>query len=448
MLMLLIVPAVQAYAQNEALDRLMAYVAINTTNPPGNEVRAAEFFAAILAQEGIPYEMVESAPGRGNVWARLEGGNEPALVLLHHMDVVPAVDEFWDTDPFEPVIRDGMIYGRGVFDTKSLGIAHLQAFIGLHRSGVPLNRDVIFMGTADEEEGGAWGAGWLIANRPEIFEGVGYLLNEGSASSTLTTGEIQVGIEITQKRPYWLRLRATDVPGHASAPRSTSATSRLVAALNRIDQTPFEPRVIDPVRSMFMQLSALEEAKWQEPLANIDDFIHSPDFLRDFQAERPGLHSLIRNTCSITMFSASDKINVVPPSATAHLDCRILPDQDAAAFLAGIRERIADDQIEIEEIMLFAAAQSGIDTDLFRLMTQVLEERIPGVNTIPSVQTGFTDSHFFRDLGIVSYGLRPFVYPAGVESNIHGNNEQLPLDAFNQGVQIMEAIVRGFVMAP
>tara|TARA_R110002110_G_scaffold147129_2_gene337508 strand:- start:213815 stop:214375 length:561 start_codon:yes stop_codon:yes gene_type:complete len=179
-----------ASAQDIALERLMEYVGINTVNPPGNEIRGAEFFAEIFEEEGIPYEMVESAPGRGNIWARLEGGDEPALVLLHHMDVVPASEEFWDTDPLEAVIRDGMLFGRGVFDTKSLGIAHLEAFLNLYREQVPLNRDVIFMATADEEAGGFFGAGWLIENRPEIFENVGFLLNEGSGSSTMPNGEI------------------------------------------------------------------------------------------------------------------------------------------------------------------------------------------------------------------------------------------------------------------
>ncbi|MDG2089875.1 MAG: M20/M25/M40 family metallo-hydrolase [Gammaproteobacteria bacterium] len=434
-----------AYSQNVPLDRLIEYLEIDTINPPGNETRGVVFFQRILEEAGIDYETAESAPGRGNIWARLEGGDEPALVLLHHIDVVPATLEYWDTDPLEAVIKDGMIYARGTSDTKSLGIMHLEAFLYLHRNNIQLNRDVIFVATADEEAGGFFGAGWLIENRPEIFEGVGYLLNEGGGATLMENDQIQLQIEVAQKRPYWLRLVATDVPGHGSAPRTTSATTRLIAALNRIQQNPFEPHITATVREMFARLAPNMPARWQPAMSDIDEAILDPEFLRVLQAERPSAHALLRNTCSITILSGSEKINVVSPEASAELDCRILPDQDSAEFLNGIRDRIADDQIEIEEIMLFSPAESSTDTDLYSLMTRVIEERYSSVNIVPSAMTGFTDSHFFRDLGIVSYGFDPVVFPDGVESNIHGNNERIPLESFNQGVQLTIDVVREFV---
>ncbi len=434
-----------AYSQNVPLDRLLEYLEIDTINPPGNESRGVVFFQRIFEEAGIDYETVESAPGRGNIWARLEGGDEPALVLLHHIDVVPATPEYWDTDPLDAVIKDGMIYARGTSDTKSLGIMHLEAFLYLHRNNIRLNRDVIFMATADEEAGGLFGAGWLVENRPEIFEGVGYLLNEGGGATLMENDEIQLQIEVAQKRPYWLRLVATDVPGHGSIPRTTSATTRLIAALNRIQQTPFEPHITDTVREMFARLAPSMPVQWQAAMSDIDAAVQDPEFLRVLQAERPGFHSLIRNTCSITILKGSEKINVVSPEASAELDCRILPDQDADEFLAGIRERIADDQIAIEEIMLFGPAESSPDTDLYSLMSRVIEERFASVNIIPSAMTGFTDSHFFRDLGIISYGFAPIVFPDGVESNIHGNNERIPLESFNQGVELTIDVVREFV---
>ena len=440
-----LVTASTAYSQNVPLERLMEYLEIDTINPPGNESRGVTFFQRIFEEAGIDYEAVESAPGRGNIWARLEGGDEPALVLLHHIDVVPATREYWDTDPLDAVIRDGMLYARGTSDTKSLGIMHLEAFLFLHRNNIQLNRDVIFMATADEEAGGFFGAGWLIENRPEIFEGVGYLLNEGGGATFMDNEQIQLEIEVAQKRPYWLRLVATDIPGHGSAPRTTSATTRLIAALNRIQQTPFEPHIVSSVRDMFARLAPNEDPKWQDSMSNIDEAILDPEFLRVLQEERPSFHSLIRNTCSITMLSGSEKINVVSPEASAELDCRILPDQDAEEFLNGMRERIADDQIEIEEIMLFSAAASSIETDLYSLMTRVIEERYASVNIVPSAMTGFTDSHFFRDLGIISYGFDPVIFPDGVGSNIHGNNERIPVEAFNQGVELTIDVVREFV---
>ncbi|MDH5760391.1 MAG: M20/M25/M40 family metallo-hydrolase, partial [Gemmatimonadota bacterium] len=214
--------------QDEAVQWLQDYIRVNTMNPPGNETAGAEFLAGIFEAEGIEYEIAESAPGRGNVWARLEGGDDPALILLHHMDVVPADPRYWTTDPLGGEIKDdGFIYGRGTMDTKTGGVLHLAAFIALHRSGTPLNRDVIFMATADEEAGGFYGAGWLVENRPEIFEGVGYLLNEGGGG-TEVDGKVNFGVEVTQKVPYWLHLKTVGEPGHGSRPRTSSAVTEMI----------------------------------------------------------------------------------------------------------------------------------------------------------------------------------------------------------------------------
>ena len=192
---------------DEGIERLSQYLQIDTINPPGNETRGVEFLAAILDEAGIPYETAESAPGRGNLWARLPasgGKKEPALILLHHIDVVPANRKFWSFEPLSGDVKDGFVYGRGAIDTKGLGIAQLQAFLALHASGQKLNRDVILMATADEEAGGFFGAGWLIENRPELFEGVGYVLNEGGSARRFgdTTA---VMVEVTQKVPLWYR---------------------------------------------------------------------------------------------------------------------------------------------------------------------------------------------------------------------------------------------------
>ncbi len=187
--MLLTGTAFAASAQNietledEAVDWLQEFIRVDTINPPGNEQRAVDFYARIFEAEGITYETAESAPGRGNIWARLEGGDEPGLILLQHTDVVPADEEFWTIPPLSGEIRDGYVLGRGTRDMKGLGITQLASFLSLHRSGRPLNRDVIFLATADEEAGGYFGVGWLIENRPEIFDGVGFLLNEGGGGS-------------------------------------------------------------------------------------------------------------------------------------------------------------------------------------------------------------------------------------------------------------------------
>ncbi len=443
-ILLLIALAPGAQAQDTPLERLESYIEVDTTNPPGNETRGATFFAAIFDAAGVPYETAESAPGRGNIWARLEGGDEPGLVLLHHMDVVPATAEAWVTDPLQAVEIDGELYGRGTLDTKSLGIMHLEAFLALHRSAQRLNRDVIFMATADEEAGGLFGAGWLVENRLEIFDGVGYLLNEGGRGRASDDGGLGFNIELAQKRPYWLRLTATDEPGHGSRPNTTSATTRLIGALQRIQESPFEPRIVGPVREMFAASADSVAAEWRESLANIDEAILDPEFAGKFQAALPGMHALIRNTCSITMLSGSQKINVVPPTAVAEIDCRILPDQDAGEFLDGIRARVADEHIEIEEIMLFGPAATSSDTPLYSLLVSKTKEHFPTAAIVPSVAGGFTDSHFFRDVGIASYGYNPSVGTAAQGASVHGNNERIGIDAFNKGVDVMIDVVEAF----
>ena len=195
---------------------------------------------------------------------------------------------------------------------------------------------------------------------------------------------------------------------------------------------------------MFAAMAERVEARWQVSLRDIDRAILNPEFAPAFQAELPGFHALIRNTCSITMLTGSQKINVVPPTASAELDCRILPDQNADEFLEGIRDRIADEQIAIEEIMLFGAAASSSDTPLYSLLVAKTLERFPAAGIVPAVATGFTDSHFFRDIGISSYGYNPSVRSELQRSTVHGNNERIGIDTFNRAVGIMTEILETF----
>jgi acetylornithine deacetylase/succinyl-diaminopimelate desuccinylase-like protein len=201
---------------------------------------------------------------------------------------------------------------------------------------------------------------------------------------------------------------------------------------------------VAPVRAMFESMAPDLPDDLRVAFENMDESIRDEAFMRTLQERQPGFHALTRNTCSITMLTGSDKINVVPPTATAELDCRILPDQDAAEFLSGIRARIADEQIEIEEIMLFGAADSSPDTDLFRTLEKITLENYPGAGFMKSVSTGFTDSHFFRDLGIISYGYSPIVLPEAFRGGVHGNNERIGIAGFEKGIDVMIEILTEF----
>jgi acetylornithine deacetylase/succinyl-diaminopimelate desuccinylase-like protein len=427
--------------QDEAVRRVGEYLRVNTVNPPGNETRAVDFLARILEAEGIAYEKAESAPGRGNLWATLPGGPGPALILLHHSDVVPADAQYWQTDPLSGEHKDDHIWGRGALDTKALGIVHLQAFLALKHAGRPLSRPVIFMATADEEAGGFFGAGWLVENRPELFRDVGILLNEGGSGSELG-GRRVFQVEVTQKVPLWLRLVARDQPGHGSTPRPTSSVGRLVAALERVRTHPFTPRVVPAVEVFLRGRGEADIGPYADQVRNIRSTLSDARFLNRLQAEDPFLAGLLRNTCSITRLEGSSKINVVPPQATAEIDCRLLPDQDPDAFLEELHGIVADSAIEIETIMRFSPAVSSTDTDAYRAIETITKKHFPSSIVLPSVQTGFTDSHFFRDLGIPSYGYAPFLIPPADGGGVHGNNERISVENIRRGTAVMIEIVQ------
>ena len=442
----LVVHSVSAQTlEDESVAWLQDLIRIDTINPPGNESRAVDYYARIFEAEGIEIETAESAPGRGNIWARLEGGDEPALILLQHTDVVPAEEEFWTIDPLSGDIRDGYILGRGARDMKGLGILQLATFLSLHRSGVELNRDIIFLATADEEAGGYFGVGWLIDNRPDIFDGAGILLNEGGGGSRNADGDIVFGVEVTQKVPVWLRLNAIDTPGHGSSPRTTSSVTRIVQALNTLLENPFPPRIIGPVAEYFSELSVDMGEEWGPAYADIAAAIRDPAFVQKLHEARPGHNSLVRDTCSMTRLSGSTKINVIPPKAWAELDCRVLPDKPSEVFIAELQELIAGTGVEIETIMAFTPAISETSTRLFAAIASVTRELYPGSRVLPSVSTGFTDSHFTRDFGIVSYGFNPLITNSGEHTGVHGNDEQVGEAAFRRAVGDFYAVVRNVV---
>ncbi len=429
----------------EASRRLQQYLRIDTTNPPGNESEAVAFFADIFEREGIPYETVEPAPGRGSIQARLEGGPEPGVILLHHIDVVPADRRFWTHDPLSGAWEDGYLNGRGALDTKGLGIMHLEAFLALARSGAPLRRDVIFLATADEEAGGRLGAGWIVRNRPDLLAGVGLLLNEGGSGRILGNRAV-FSVEVTQKVPMWLRLNAVGPAGHGSSPSTRSAVTDLIEALERLRQDPFAPRIVPAVGEYFRDLAALEAAA--ADLADPEGLIADPARLARLQRTSPVLHALTRNTCAVTRLQASSKINVVAPAATAELDCRLLPDQGPRAFIHELRQRLDQPSISIEVLMSFTSAVSSTDTELFRAIEAVTARRYPGSTVLPAVTAGFTDSHFFRDLGIVAYGFSPAVIPGRDQGGVHGNNERISVQNVERGWRTMLDLLETIAIAP
>jgi len=428
----------------EAAALLSQYVAINTTNPPGNELQTANWLKAVLAREGIDAQVFEPRPGKANLYARIKGdGSARPLILLNHMDVVLASPEYWKVDPFSGSVQDGYLWGRGALDMKGEAITQLLSLLTLKRAGVPLRRDVIFLATADEEIGGGVGAGWFVEHHPEVVQDAEFLLTEGGAIRTDANGRIEYyGVGTTEKSPFWLNLTAHGTPGHGSRPTPDNPVHRLVRALSRIAayQTPL---VVTPAVERYLRdLSTIEsDPARRAALADVRAALRDSAAARLLTGDLT-YNALLRNTISITGLQGSDKTNVIPPTARATLDVRLLPGQEPQAFLADLVRVVSDSGVEIApQGPSWPATESPTETELFRAIVAAARERTPDALVTTPPLTGFTDSHYFRRLGIVSYGLSPFPLNQAESRGIHGNNERVSLDDLTFGVHFVYDVV-------
>jgi acetylornithine deacetylase/succinyl-diaminopimelate desuccinylase-like protein len=434
--------------QAEALDLFVRYLKLDTTNPPGNEILAANFFAEICRREGIEHKVFEPAPGRATIWARIRGdGSLRPIILLNHTDVVPYNREYWSAEAFGGEIKDGFIYGRGAMDMKSLGMAQFVAMLTLRRAKVPLKRDVIFLATADEESGGMLGAGWFVKNQRELLGNAEYLFNEGGSNIVDSSGRVlAIGVGPSEKTPAWLRLTATGESGHASVPRPGSAVNNLLRALHRLIEYTPPVKLTPAVEQAFRALVPLVGPELKSRYANIQESIKDPIFLQQLDSDLT-TRSLIRNTISVTMLEGSNKINVLPPSASAEIDTRLVAGERLDHWIEELKGVIKDPNITIEPILAFEANASPIDSELVAAVAKVVKRRYPRATITHPVLTGFTDSHYFRNLGVMSYGFSPFVAsPRELGGGFHGNDERINKKAFVDGVKFLYEIIEELSM--
>jgi len=416
---------------------LQQYLRIDTTNPPGREHLAAAFLAGILHREGIATRLLVSSQRRTSLWARLDspksGGR--AIVLLHHMDVVPA-GPGWTARPFAGEIRDGRLWGRGAVDDKSLGIAQLAAFLDLKRRGVPLERDVIYLAVADEENGGGQGVSWMMERHPELFRGVEGVVGEGGRSQLSGEGRILWwGIEVAQKRPLWLQVTTSGRGGHGSGLNPESANHQLVIALSRLLQKPLRWRVTPPARAYAHAIAPLHDGLWRRVLGDIDNVV-APTGPKEFLL--PGMANLFVDSVQVTVLDGGEKVNVIPEKARALLDVRLLPDTDSEAFLAEIRKTLGDD-CDVEVLVTSPPAKpSPTSGRVWAALSQALRASGP---VVPTFVPGFTDSRFFRERGIPAYGITPFALPGEDLRGIHNPDERIPLAELDRGVERMRRAV-------
>jgi len=428
--------------QDMAVDLMQQYLRVNTSNPPGNELEAAKFLKKIFDQHGIENEVFEFKPGRANIIARLKGnGSKRPIILLSHMDVVTAEPASWDVDPFSAVIKNGSIYGRGALDMKGEGLLHLMTMILLKHAGPPLARDVIFLGTADEEVDDI-GSLWMIANKADLFKNAEYVLTEGGDNLLDGNTVKLVGVDVAEKAPFWLKLTATGLPGHGSRPVADSATNRLIRAMNRILDWETPVKLLPAVEQFFKDIAPLQQEPLRAQFQNIRESLKNPDFAKALASQRE-FAFLVRNTISITMLSGSKQTNVIPNAATCNLDVRLLPGESPDEFLNALRTVIADPSIKIENVNVFKQPNSSpIDTELFSLIARKTKEKHPGAVVTTKMLSGYTESQLYRQLGIVAYGWAPIYTTPEEDEGVHGNNERITVKNVREGTREFYEVVR------
>jgi acetylornithine deacetylase/succinyl-diaminopimelate desuccinylase-like protein len=427
-----------------AVSWMQQYLRIDTTNPPGNEMRAVAFYKKIFDEEGIENQAFEYAAGRGDLWARIPHSTWEAkrpLILLNHTDVVTSDASHWRFPPFSGAIRDGWIWGRGAQDMKDEGIAQLVVMVMLQREKIALDRDIIFLAVADEEADGT-GTDWFIEHQRGLLGNAEFLINEGG-ENLLDHGKVKyVGIDVGEKTTFWLRVVAHGRPGHASRPNPDSAPDRLVRALDRILAYHTPLTVLPVVEEFLHAMAPYEPTTEAQEYRNIGKAIEDKKFQRDVEKDE-SLNFLLRDTISLTMMGGSEQINVIPPEAWAHLDVRILPGGDPKALLEQLRRVVDDPNVTVEPITgeFRKANYSPTDTALYDAFRRVSAKYFPGAPVIPHITSGYTENQRYRPLGISSYGFNPYAATEEEGNTEHGNDERIRVEEVRRGPRVLFDVV-------
>jgi acetylornithine deacetylase/succinyl-diaminopimelate desuccinylase-like protein len=432
--------------QAETAQRLSEYLRINTSNPPGNEIATARWLKEVLAREGIEGQILDTAElgeGRANFYARLKGsGSGKAIALVHHMDVVPVTGEPWAVAPFAGATRDGYVWGRGALDMKGHGIIQLMTLIAIKRSGVPLERDLVFIGNADEESGGS-GSRTLIARHPELIRDVEYLLTESGGSRVEGRNVRWYGMTVGEKRVYWQKLVVQGKASHGSRPTPDNPVPRLARILTRIGAWETPLRATPAVGRYFKAQSKAETGERRRWLADVTAALRSPR-ARAWLVSDPERNALLRNTISPTVLVGSNKTNTIPPEASAELDIRLLPDQDTLAFRRELLRVIADTGATLSSIGDMAPAFSApLDTEMARAIERTSARLVPGAPFATTISTGATDRPYYAGAGIICYGVDPFLVDIeDVRRGVHGTDERVSVENLGFGLKLYMGILQ------
>jgi acetylornithine deacetylase/succinyl-diaminopimelate desuccinylase-like protein len=431
----------------ETVNTLSDYIKVNTTDPPGNELEAARFLKRILDREGIEARILDTAElkpaGRANLYARLKGnGTKKAIALVHHMDVVPVTPSAWSVDPFGGTVKDGYIWGRGAIDMKGEGIVQLMAMIAIKRSGLPLTRDIVFIGNADEELNST-GAVTFVQLHADLVRDVEFLMTEGGGNQVDDGKLSYYGVGVAEKRTFWQHLSVAGTPSHGSRPTKLNPVPRLVAALDKIAKYETPLHVTPGVDKFFRDIARRFPEPRRTRLADVKKGLENQK-AREWILSDVYWNAILRNTISLTGLQGSNKTNVIPAEATADIDIRLLPDTDPATFLATLKRIVNDTAVHFTPLIEpKTPLESPIDTDLFRAIERASRDRDPGALVTTPMLTAATDRPTYRKLGIITYGFDPFkIEAAEIQKGMHGNNERLAIANVAFGLKYTYDVLR------
>ncbi|TMC16835.1 MAG: M20/M25/M40 family metallo-hydrolase, partial [Chloroflexi bacterium] len=355
---------------NEAVRHLQELIRCNTTNPPGNEAQAIAYIRQWLTAEGIEAREVSPVPGRPSLWARLPGnGSKRPLLLLSHVDVVPVEREHWTMDPFGGEIRNGYIYGRGAVDMKGMTAKQLTLFLHLaraaHETGQALDRDLLLLAVADEEQHGTHGMAWIAKHAPELIDAE-YALNEGGGFALAFGGKRIYVCATAEKGRAEVTLRATGLPGHGAVPHQHNAIARLARAIHRLTLAPLPLHITATMRDFIAAVATTQP----QPKRTLVPQLLSPFFSEAALRAMPettanALRAMLHNTASPTMLQAGQATNVIAGEAVAQLDGRLIPGQTVASFTEELRKRINDPAVTVSVDLIALGHEDRAATSLF-----------------------------------------------------------------------------------
>ena len=406
------------------VELLQQYIRFDTSNPPGNELPAARWLAGRLESAGVNAEIIEAAPGRANVYARIEGASdEGGLLLLHHIDVVPADPAGWTRPPFSGEIRLDELYGRGTIDMKGVGIAFLRAFLDVAQSGRQPPHDLVYLAVADEETGGTHGMKWLLEHRPDIFEDVKYALNEGGITEMMQERVTYYGIEIGTKIAVELNLTAA----------SREQLQRARIALQPEFSPRREPGRVIPAARRFFRDIAPRRIEFRDELEDIDRTIARGGFWR-----LPiGYRELTQNNVWA---------EGVRPRQEGGFEMRTLlhnlPDEPPDRRIAWVENRVRPYGVAVEVVRKEGPVPvSSPETPLYALIEREAERAFGSPVGTEFLNRSTSDSRLLRTRGITAYGISPFAVDFFQSESIHGRDERVRVAYFTKGVEFTRRLV-------